>query len=115
MIDDAIALAKQGKPHYIEEQGAQYEGLTVWFNSLVDSAGGQIVSKTNKVVVGPPVELAASIMHRLATSPAADPSLNIDQEDQARTGVRGRARRRSRSTIRSSIRPRRRTFPRSSR
>ncbi|MDQ6605633.1 MAG: extracellular solute-binding protein, partial [Actinomycetota bacterium] len=28
MIDDAIKLAKQGKPHYIEEQGAQYEGLT---------------------------------------------------------------------------------------
>ena len=27
MIADAIALAKQGKPHYIEEQGAQYEGL----------------------------------------------------------------------------------------
>src|SRR5215469_15742591 len=27
MIADAVALAKQDKPHYIEEQGAQYEGL----------------------------------------------------------------------------------------
>ncbi len=85
MIDDAIALAKQGKPHYIEEQGAQYEGLTVWFNSLVDSGGGQILTKDGKIAVGHPVELAAAIMHRLATSPAADPSLNTDQEDQART------------------------------
>ena len=31
----ATALAKQGKPHYIEIQGAQYEGSTVWFNTLV--------------------------------------------------------------------------------
>ena len=53
MIHDATQLAKQGKPHYIEEQGAQYEGLTVWFNSLVDSAGGQILTPDNKVVVGP--------------------------------------------------------------
>ncbi len=48
MIDDAIKLAKEGKPHYIEEQGAQYEGLTVWFNSMVDSAGGQIIVRTTR-------------------------------------------------------------------
>jgi multiple sugar transport system substrate-binding protein len=83
MINDAIALAKQGKPHYIEEQGAQYEGLTVWFNSMVDSAGGQIVTANNKVVIGHPAEIAASIMHRMATSPAADPSLNVTQEGPA--------------------------------
>src|SRR5437762_2090634 len=29
MISDAAQLAKQGKPHLIEIQGAQYEGLTV--------------------------------------------------------------------------------------
>jgi multiple sugar transport system substrate-binding protein len=80
MISDAIQLAKLGKPHYIEEQGAQYEGLTVWFNSMVNSAGGQIITGTNKVVIGPPAETAASIMHQLATSPAADPSLNVAME-----------------------------------
>lgn len=85
MISDAIQLAKLGKPHYIEEQGAQYEGLTVWFNSLVDSAGGQIITGTNKVVVGPSTETAASIMRELATSPAADPSLNVTQEGQSDT------------------------------
>ncbi|HLJ04330.1 MAG TPA: extracellular solute-binding protein [Solirubrobacteraceae bacterium] len=80
MINDAVSLAKQGKPHYIEEQGAQYEGLTVWFNSMVDSAGGQIITANNKVVIGHSAEVAASIMHRMATSPAADPSLNVAQE-----------------------------------
>ncbi len=80
MIADATKLAKQGKPHYIEEQGAQYEGLTVWFNSLVNSAGGQIISPSNKVVIGPAAKTAASIMHQLASSPAADPALNVAQE-----------------------------------
>jgi multiple sugar transport system substrate-binding protein len=84
MIQDAINLAKQGKPHYIEEQGRQYEGYTVWFNSLVDSAGGQILSGPNTVSLGPPARQAATIIHDLATSPAADPSLSNNQEDQAR-------------------------------
>jgi multiple sugar transport system substrate-binding protein len=80
MINDSIQLAKLGKPHYIEEQGAQYEGLTVWFNSMVASAGGQIITGTNQVVIGQPAQTAASIMHQLATSPAADPSLNVAME-----------------------------------
>ena len=85
MIDDAILLAKQGKPHYIEEQGAQYEGLTVWFNSMVDSAGGGILTKSDQVIVGPSTQTAAAIMHRLATSPGADPSLNVAEESQSET------------------------------
>jgi multiple sugar transport system substrate-binding protein len=80
MIAEADKLSKQGKPAFIEEQGAQYEGLTVWFNSLVNSAGGQIISPSNKVVIGPAAKTAASIMHQLATSSAADPSLNVAQE-----------------------------------
>jgi multiple sugar transport system substrate-binding protein len=84
MIQDATRLAKQGKPHYIEEQGAQYEGYVVWFNSLVDSAGGQILSGPSTVALGPAAKQAASIIHDLARSPAADPSLSNDQEDQGR-------------------------------
>ena len=83
MINDSIQLAKEGKPHYIEEQGAQYEGLTVWFNSMVDSAGGQIITGDNRVVIGHAAQVAASIMHELATSPAADPSLNVTMEGSA--------------------------------
>jgi multiple sugar transport system substrate-binding protein len=80
MIAEANQLAAKGKPHYIEEQGAQYEGLTVWFNSMVDSAGGQILTAGNKVVLGAPALKAAEIMKELATSKGADPSLNVSQE-----------------------------------
>lgn len=85
MIDDAIKLAKQGKPHFIEEQGSKYEGLTVWFNSLVDSAGGGILSPDKKILVGPSTKTAAQVMKRLATTEAADPGLNVAQEGQADT------------------------------
>jgi multiple sugar transport system substrate-binding protein len=85
MFADSALLAKQGQPHYIEVQGAQYEGLTVWFNTLVNSAGGQIVSGHNNVVVNDTAKTAASIMHELATGPGADPSLNVNMEGQADT------------------------------
>ncbi len=85
MINDSIQLSRKGLPHYIEEQGAEYEGLTVWFNSLVNSAGGQIITPGDRVVIGHPAAVAASIMQRVATTPAADPTLNVDQEDQSRT------------------------------
>jgi ABC-type glycerol-3-phosphate transport system substrate-binding protein len=80
MIDDAEQLAKEGKPHYIEEQGAKYEGLVVWFNSLVNSAGGTLLGPNNTVTVGPSAKVAATIMKRLANSPAADPGLNTSEE-----------------------------------
>ena len=80
MIDEANQLATHGKPSYIEEQGAQYEGLTVWFNSMVNSAGGQILTANNKVVLGPAAEKAAAVMKELATSKGADPSLNVSME-----------------------------------
>jgi multiple sugar transport system substrate-binding protein len=88
MISDAEALAKQGKPHYIEIQGAQYEGATVWFNTMVASAGGTILNPdATKVTLGAPAVKALSIMHQLATSPAADPSLDVQMEDQNRLAM----------------------------
>jgi multiple sugar transport system substrate-binding protein len=80
MIEDARLLANKGLPHFIEEQGAQYEGLTVWFNSMVASAGGGIITGSNKVVVNQTTKIAATIMHEMASSPAADPSLNVAME-----------------------------------
>jgi hypothetical protein len=41
MIGQAETLARQGKPHDIEIQGASYEGYTVWVNAMVLSAGGR--------------------------------------------------------------------------
>jgi multiple sugar transport system substrate-binding protein len=84
MIAMADALAKQGKPHYIEIQGKQYEGLMVWFNTLVNSAGGTILSGPTTVALGAPAQTAAGVMRKLATSAGADPSLTNQQEDDNR-------------------------------
>ena len=86
MIADAVKLAKEGKPHFIEVQGKQYEGLTVWFNSLVDSSGGSILSGPRKVSLGQSAQQAATIIHDLASSAAADPALSNSDETTARLG-----------------------------
>ncbi|MGA4902266.1 ABC transporter substrate-binding protein [Streptomyces griseoincarnatus] len=88
MLDMSRDLARQGKPHYVEIQGAQYEGLTVWFNSLINSAGGSILNPSaTEPSLGPPAVRAASIMRDLARSPAADPSLPNQMEDQNRLAM----------------------------
>jgi multiple sugar transport system substrate-binding protein len=85
MISQAQALARQGKPHYIEIQGASYEGYTVWINAMVLSAGGHILSNDGqRVVLGPPAAKGISFIGQLARSSAADPSLGVQQEDQNR-------------------------------
>jgi multiple sugar transport system substrate-binding protein len=85
MMRQAEDLARRGKPHHIELQGASYEGYTVWVNAMIASAGGQILSDDGqRVVLGPPAARAVSIIGRLARSPAADPSLPVQMEDQAR-------------------------------
>src|SRR5262245_19937989 len=81
MISDAEQLASEGKPHYIEIQGAQYESTTVWFNTLVTSAGGSILTPdSQRASLGPPAVHALEIIKRLATSAAADPSLPSQME-----------------------------------
>ena len=88
MLADAAQLKKEGKAHYIEIQGAQYEGATVWFNTMVASAGGSILNPTaTKVTLGAPAVKALSIMHQLATGPGADPSLDVQMENQNRLAM----------------------------
>jgi len=83
MIDMAEALGEDGT---IEAQGERYEGLTVLFVSLLASAGGSVLSEDDQAPALPdgPTREALRILHRLATSPAADPSLDAAREDQAR-------------------------------
>jgi multiple sugar transport system substrate-binding protein len=88
MINDSIRLAKQHKPHLIEIQGAQYEGVTVWFNTLLASAGGSVLtSNALHPSLGKPAIKALSIMKRLATSVAADPSLDVQEENDNRLAM----------------------------
>ncbi len=88
MIAMAEQLKKEGKPHYIEIQGAQYEGNTVWFNTMVNSAGGAVLNPTaTKVTLGAPAVKALSMMKQLADSPAADPSLSVQMENDNRLAM----------------------------
>ena len=88
MLADAAKLKAEGKPHYIEIQGAQYEGATVWFNTMVASAGGTILnSDATKVTLGSPAVKAMSIMKQLATGPGGDPSLDVQKENQNRLAM----------------------------
>lgn len=89
MIQMAGELAARELPHYIEVQGARYEGLTVWFNTLLTSSGGSILAENGEVQVaqGDAARQALGVMARLATSPAADPSLSVSQEDDGRLAM----------------------------
>lgn len=81
MIDEAIKANGS-----IEIQGRQYEGLTVLVNSLIASAGGQIVDEDGKVKVDATAKQAAEIIKKLASSKAAPPGLSTNAEDEARLG-----------------------------
>ncbi|NUR90859.1 MAG: ABC transporter substrate-binding protein [Nonomuraea sp.] len=93
IMAESARLAAAGKPHYGEVTGAQYEGLVVWFNSVVTSAGGSILTPAgNAVALGPQALKALQVMRAYATSKAADPSLSNTHEDEARLAVEaGRA------------------------
>ncbi len=83
--DEMIDQAVENKTA-VEVQGAQYEGLTVWINSLIAGAGGQIVNQNGDVAVDDTAKRAAEIEDKLANSAAAPPGMSTNREDQARLG-----------------------------
>ena len=83
---DQLIKTAHEKGKAIEEQGAQYEGLTVWINALVAGAGTPLVSQSGKVTASDAaIRKAAEIEKRFATE-AAPAGLATNQEDQARLG-----------------------------
>lgn len=83
MIRQAEDLGRVGT---IEAQGERYEGLTVFFVSLLASAGGSVLSDdgTSVSLAPEPTQQALRIMRRLARSSASKPALSTAREDQAR-------------------------------
>jgi multiple sugar transport system substrate-binding protein len=80
--DEMIQMAQKigGSKGKIVVQGRRYEGLVVWFNSLVASAGGQIVDPQGNTKLGAPGVKAAQIMHDVATK-AGTSSISNEKED----------------------------------
>jgi multiple sugar transport system substrate-binding protein len=82
MIDEAEELGT-----HIQVQANRYEGFTVLVNSLIESAGGQILSGPEEVSLEEePTEAALSVLGRLANSSAAAPNIETSNEDSARLG-----------------------------
>ncbi len=85
MIDSALRLKAEGKPYQIVFTGAQYEGLVVVFNTLVESAGGHILSEDSQsVAMDQGAVKALEILRRVSTAGVTDPSLTNQQEDEVR-------------------------------
>jgi multiple sugar transport system substrate-binding protein len=89
LIGIAGRLAAADRPSWVEVQAAQYEGLSVWFNTLLTSAGGQIAGEDGKVRLGEgdAAVRALDIIRRVATTPGADPSLSQRNEGTTRLAM----------------------------
>ncbi|HEY4796397.1 MAG TPA: extracellular solute-binding protein [Mycobacterium sp.] len=91
VIDEATRLHAAGGPSWIGVQANQNEGVVVWFNTLLESAGGQVLSDDGSTVTltDTPAHRAATvtalqIMKSVATAPGADPSVTRSDAGTAR-------------------------------
>lgn len=99
MIAEAAALRAAGRPSWIAVQANQNEGLVVWFNTLLVSGGGRVLSEDGHHVTltDTPAHRAATvsalrILKSVATAPGADPSITRSDEGTARLALeQGRA------------------------
>ena len=85
MIDQAVE-----KDTTIQVQAQRYEGFTVFANTLIASAGTEILSGPETVALEQgPTEEALAVLGKLARSPAATANLDTSNEDSARLGFEG--------------------------
>jgi multiple sugar transport system substrate-binding protein len=91
MVDEATRLHAAGGPSWIGVQANQNEAVVVWFNTLLESAGGQVLSDDGSTVTltDTPQHRAATvkalqIMKAVATAPGADPSVTRSDAGSAR-------------------------------
>ncbi len=87
--DQMISMAEKIGPAHgrIQVQGNRYEGLVVWFNQLLESAGTSVLSGPTTIKLDKaPTERALAIMGRLSRSPVAAANITTAVEDDARIG-----------------------------
>jgi multiple sugar transport system substrate-binding protein len=84
---DQMIEAAERENLKIHVQGNRYEGLVVWVNAMITSAGGQIVSGPTEVALEEePTKRALEVMGKLANSSAAPTGIDTSNEDSARLG-----------------------------
>jgi multiple sugar transport system substrate-binding protein len=91
---EATRLHAEGRPSWIAVQANEGEGLLVWFNTLLESGGGQVLSEDGGRVTltDTPEHRAATvtalrILKSVATAPGADPSIIRTDAGTARLAV----------------------------
>jgi multiple sugar transport system substrate-binding protein len=91
MVAEATRLSAAGEPSWIGVQANQNEAVVVWFNTLLESAGGQVLSDDDsKVTLTDTREHRAAtvkalqIMKSVATASGADPSVTRSDAGSAR-------------------------------
>src|SRR5215213_687308 len=85
---DQLVEAAQDQDKILSAQGRRAESLTVWFNALIESAGGHIIDENSTdpedIKLGfdtPAGERAAEVMNEVATSGAVGPAFSTSSED----------------------------------
>ena len=86
---DQIIDAASENDGKIGVQANKYEGYVVWINALVEGAGGRLLENAEKgvdadlTIADKPGEVAAGIIEKLASSPAAPSDLSVSNEGTA--------------------------------
>jgi multiple sugar transport system substrate-binding protein len=90
---EQIVEAAESQGKLVGAQGGRAESLTVWFNALIESAGGSIIAENSddpeQIELGldtPEGERAAEIMRLVADSDAAGAAFSTSNEDSSATG-----------------------------
>jgi len=87
--DEMIDMAEKIGPDKgrIQVQGNRYEGLVVWVNQLIESAGTSVLAGPKEVRLDEaPTKRALGILGRLSRSDVAAPNITTSIEDSARLG-----------------------------
>ena len=90
---EQIVEAAESQGKLVGAQGARAESLTVWFNALIESAGGSIIAENSEdpaqIELGLDTEegrRATEVMQLVAESPAAGAAFSTSTEDSSATG-----------------------------
>src|SRR4051812_4127044 len=93
---DQLVKAAQDQKKLVSAQGRRAESLTVWFNALIESAGGHIIAKNStdpdKIRLGfdtPAGKRAGEVMHEVATSGVVGPAFSTANEDTSASQFEG--------------------------
>jgi len=90
---EQIVTAAQEQDALIGVQGIRAEALTVWFNALIESAGGSIIAENStdpeQITLGLESDAgrrATELMRDISTSGRTGPALSTANEDSTATG-----------------------------